>query len=511
MKEYRLWGPPGTGKTTRIVEKATLAADRKGEDQVSICSLTNAAVRETISRDIPISAENMTTLHARCKRSLDAPPPAEVYISEFLEDHPKYNNDECIPASYRGSRASEDKNERMMAGLGTLYDTAQINRQQMIPEKNWEDRVRIFHEEWSGWCRDRGLMDFTGWLEMAMEADSLPPQYAVFVDEAQDHTPLQLSVLRSWRTDHLILVGDDDQNLYEWSGAIPDKFFTPELPPEREAVLGQSYRLPREVYKMAKYISSKIIKRRAKEYSPKDSDGMVGQSNYRLNDAKLEDPMPGIYKSNNKICMVLTTCSYMLNDIIKSLRDQGIPFHNPYRTSNVRWNPLSTDSSRVAKGYLIGEWTGNVVHNWGKLLDSHKVFKDREGFLSFCADNMDREISPQEIRPFLQDTNAETVLSRSPKTLLELRRKLAIGSWEYYVKVFKEGSDCEPKVIVGTIHSVKGGEADVVHIFPDLSTAGYQELYEKPDRIHRLFYVAVTRSKESVIMHNPSGFKSYAI
>jgi hypothetical protein len=30
----------------------------------------------------------------------------------------------------------------------------------------------------------------------------------------------------------------------------------------------------------------------------------------------------------------------------------------------------------------------------------------------------------------------------------------------------------EPKVVIGTIHSVKGGEADVVYLFPDLSRAG---------------------------------------
>ena len=29
-----------------------------------------------------------------------------------------------------------------------------------------------------------------------------------------------------------------------------------------------------------------------------------------------------------------------------------------------------------------------------------------------------------------------------------------------------------PQVIVGTIHSVKGGEADAVVLFPDLSQAG---------------------------------------
>lgn len=509
MKEYRLYGPPGTGKTTRIVDKATQAANRFGDDQVSICSLTKAAVREATSRDIPLIPENITTLHARCKRSLDAPPPAESYMRKFLEDYPRYDNEESIPNRYRG--IFEDKGEQieqLMMGIRTLFESAQICRQQMIPESDWERDVLSLYKVWSGWCRDEGLMDYTSWLEVAMEAGSLPPQQVVFVDEAQDHTPLQLKVLRSWNTRHLVLVGDDDQNLYEWSGAIPDRFFTPKLPPEREAVLGQSYRLPREVYKLAERISSKILKRKPKDFSPRDSDGYVGRSDYRLKDAKLGDPMPGIYKGK---VMILTSCSYMLNDIIGLLKGAGVPFHNPYREMNIRWNPLGTDAARTAKGYLIGKWTGKVVYDWGNILDAHKVFKDREGFLSFCSGNSDREISPQEIRPFLQDTNAETVLSRNPRTLIELRRQLAIGSWEYYTRVFKVGNDHEPRVIIGTVHSVKGGEADIVHVFPDLSSSGHQELYEKPDRTHRLFYVAVTRARESVIIHDPSGPNSYDI
>ena len=34
-----------------------------------------------------------------------------------------------------------------------------------------------------------------------------------------------------------------------------------------------------------------------------------------------------------------------------------------------------------------------------------------------------------------------------------------------------------PQVVVGTIHSVKGGEADVVYLFPDLSRSGDAGLY----------------------------------
>jgi hypothetical protein len=58
-----------------------------------------------------------------------------------------------------------------------------------------------------------------------------------------------------------------------------------------------------------------------------------------------------------------------------------------------------------------------------------------------------------------------------------------------------------PKVIVGTIHSVKGGEADVVFLFPDVSPAAgaeYQRYGPQRDAVIRLFYVGITRTRRTL-------------
>ena len=58
-----------------------------------------------------------------------------------------------------------------------------------------------------------------------------------------------------------------------------------------------------------------------------------------------------------------------------------------------------------------------------------------------------------------------------------------------------------PRVIVGTIHSVKGGEADVVFLFPDVSPAGdaaYQKHGPQRDSVIRLFYVGMTRARHTL-------------
>ena len=61
----------------------------------------------------------------------------------------------------------------------------------------------------------------------------------------------------------------------------------------------------------------------------------------------------------------------------------------------------------------------------------------------------------------------------------------------------------EPKITLGTIHSVKGGECDTVVVFPDLSLAGYAEWSRDRDSITRLFYVAFTRASKRVILCGP--------
>jgi superfamily I DNA/RNA helicase len=66
-------------------------------------------------------------------------------------------------------------------------------------------------------------------------------------------------------------------------------------------------------------------------------------------------------------------------------------------------------------------------------------------------------------------------------------------------------------VVVGTIHSVKGGEADAVFLVPDLSTAGdaaYSRNGATRDAVIRLFYVGLTRARETVYICSPESART---
>lgn len=507
MSEYRVYGPPGTGKTTWLVKEATRVAEEVGEDQVSICSLTNTAVREVAGREIPLRAENVTTLHARCKRALNAPAPAESRVAEFIEQYPKFATEGSLPRSLlRQKKAKEDEpetlDEVLMSGSRqvTAYEEVQILRQQLVPPNKWRPDLRRWYGAWSEWTTGIGAPDFTGWLEAARGGDVLPPQQVVFVDEAQDHTPLQLEVIRNWRTQRRVLVGDDDQNLYQWSGAEPDRFFLPPLEDGREMVLSQSYRVPQAVHAVSQGWIRRLRSRREKQYHPAPREGHV-----RLGDLCWTYPdeivrrleAPGSH-------MFLTSAAYMLAPLLKLLRDEHIPFHNPYRRGNKAWNPLET-TRPVIRDYLQPQWVGLTAYSWLRVLRSTGVYQPgkRKQALEWLQAHPREPVYLEDLSQWLLPTTMQKVADED-LSLFKARRPNAPGDWDYAIEV---GPQAEPRLIVGTIHSVKGGEADHVYLMPDLSPAAMQDLWDarRADRVVRLMYVGMTRAAYTLELGQAAG------
>ena len=51
---------------------------------------------------------------------------------------------------------------------------------------------------------------------------------------------------------------------------------------------------------------------------------------------------------------------------------------------------------------------------------------------------------------------------------------------------------------LSTIHGSKGGEAENVVLFTDISPAASKAAESDPDELHRVFYVGVTRTKKLI-------------
>jgi superfamily I DNA/RNA helicase len=86
QNELRVFGPPGTGKTTTLSRIIAETCEEYGSDSVIVASLTKTAAKELVSRRLPIDNERVGTLHSLCYRSLGRP---KLAVGDALEDFNK--------------------------------------------------------------------------------------------------------------------------------------------------------------------------------------------------------------------------------------------------------------------------------------------------------------------------------------------------------------------------------------------------------------------------------------
>jgi DNA helicase-2/ATP-dependent DNA helicase PcrA len=395
--------------------------------------------------------------------------------------------------------------------------------------------VVSFFKVWERWKTKNELIDFTDMIAFSLLGEGGCPggQAVGFFDEVQDFTPLELAVVRRWSEsmDRVLLAGDDDQCLYSFKGATPKAFLEPEVPAEHKRVLSKSWRVPKVVHTAAERWIRRVAYREPKLYQPRDEAGELRELdvNIKTGDKALKDAEQ--YLRQGKTVMFLTSCSYMLKELQARLREQFLPFHNPYRKSRADWNPLAQRKGAVTMRDRIASflrecedivddsgkklWTAEDLHRWtGILKASGNLKKGAKAQIEDWAD-ANKPVLSRDIRVqtemFFEDEAWRRAVARDlqwyGESLVGSKEKAAkypIGvAATHGIKALEE----KPKILVGTIHSVKGGEADVVYLFPDLSLAGAQEWARRGDgrdAIVRQFYVGMTRCRESLIVCKPA-------
>ena len=519
LAEYRIVGPPGTGKTSEVAKQVG-AAVRAGK-RVVVASLTRAAAAEAAGRDMPIGRESVGTLHSFAYRALGA---------QGIADSPKMLaewNKEYPFDTLTGGRDVDSDNMDTAPGEGggdERFNTMNLNRAMMIPRDIWPPSVRQFADQWNGWKEANDLLDFTDLIEQALDCVEEAPNSPdiLFVDEAQDMDALEMALVRKWATaaGGLVTVGDPDQAIYKWRGADPKVFYESPIPQDHERILSQSYRVPRDVWSQAMGWIGRDQTRRQVAYQPRDEEGKVirRDATWKTPDGLLlniEDAL-----ANGKSVMALASCSYMLRPLIAVLRQAGIPFHNPYRRNRGDWNPLGRARGKVSGSERLlaftqmgemGEWSRENLWRWLEAVKVKNVYqKDGKEWLELLDDTW---VSHDDLHMILTDEAIGSGMSGDlgwlSQQLLASKRRGMEYPMEIYEARGREALEKSPQVVVGTVHSVKGAEADVVCLFPDLSPRGMEEWdsgdpHQQAD-VYRLFYVGMTRAKESLVIAEPGG------
>src|SRR4051812_40285448 len=140
--EYRIFGPPGTGKTTNLTRQIRRAVEKFGKDSVLVTSFSRAAAAELAGQDLPLSADRVGTLHSHCWHALGRPRIAEAHVTEWNARNPGLRITPLQRSrKLDGEQAEEDARSDTASGD---YLLGEVNRARglMLSEAKWPRTLR---------------------------------------------------------------------------------------------------------------------------------------------------------------------------------------------------------------------------------------------------------------------------------------------------------------------------------------------------------------------------------
>ena len=485
MQVNKVFGPPGSGKTTyllNVVEKELDAGIPPAK--VGYFAFTRKAAAEAKERALKKFPELKSevdfpwfrTLHSlayRCLGVMAKDMMKPEHYHEFAKETGLVFSLETGEEDFVIKTDHPILNEINIARIKGLDLRTHYNRSEMQIE--WfhfefvERAYRHFKEAHS-------LMDFTDLLEqIVLQPEFLPRLEVLIVDEAQDLSRLQwnLVVALSKRADRTFLAGDDDQAVYVWAGADVQAFLEFEGKIE---ILDQSYRVPARVHELANSVVRRIRTRQPKVWKPREEQGQV----LTYNNFEHVDVTNGDW-------LILASTNYMLNDMHPWLKSQGILFErHGQRSISDKILSAVLGWEALRRGTALDTMTiENVYKHLGTefVKRGHKTLKTINAEQAYTIEDL------QTAHGLLTTEVWHKVLT-----------KIGEDKRDYIIALLRRGVKLTGKVPVklSTIHGAKGGEADNVLLLTDLSTKFAQEYAKNSDDVNRLLYVGITRAKQAL-------------
>jgi len=474
----KILGPPGTGKTTRLLNYAkTFLKLGTPIDKIGYFAFTKKAATEAKERMLDqnkhISQKQLKhfrTLHSLAFWKLGMKK-SEVMQDEHYEDIGRSVGIEVTVYSNGEEKTGFVDSDSEYFNLINAARIKEISIEQeyntgMYSYELEKNLLYILRDELDNYKESFHLKDFTDMIEKFNMAELCPKYDVVFIDEAQDLSPIQwkmFDVLKK-NSKHVILAGDDDQAIYGWAGADVKRF---QQEPAKEVVLPQSYRVPRLVQHIADNILSRISDERRikKEWEARDEEGEIyfGTS---IEDVPLQEGK----------WLVLARYNDKLIKLKPILREMGIYFEYKNRKS------YKTRLYAAIQNYT--RWTHGSKLSISECRDLFeylgKDFPQNEERMYDL-----KEFGYSSVQPWFE------VFETEPEDSLYIRDMLQSG----------EELSKEARVKLSTIHAAKGGEADNVLLILD-NTKTIREAVEKSqdkeDEENRVWYVGVTRTKQNL-------------
>jgi len=490
-------GPPGTGKTTTLLNEVDKYLKQTDPDKIGYFSFTQKAAHE--ARDRAMSKFNFSeddlpyfrTLHSLAFRRLGIKKDDVMQKRHYEDlgrkmhlilDYHEYDNE------HSGLFTTKSDLLRIVqiARLRGITPEQQYNLKEHTQDIKVKD-LKQFVSDLAQYKKDYNLIDFTDMITEFVKMDRSPRFDVVFIDEAQDLSQTQWGMAKSiWdKTQDTFIAGDDDQAIFRWAGADVDSFIAQT---GKVMQLTQSYRIPQVVHDVASKIVSKIQHRLPKEWRPKTQRGLLSY----YDDFEQVNMKQGNW-------LVLARTRFMLNDIEEKLYSQGLYYENKFKTNKEHdLYKAINDWENVRKGVDINY---DQVIRIASYMSSKHFQKEELKYL-----DKDSSYSMQDLRSNkglkTEDVWYNAFDEAPQKKVRYIRRMRENG----------EKLNSTPRIVLSTIHGVKGGEQDNVVLLTDLSRNTLRNYELNPDDENRLFYVGATRTKTHLHIIRPKdNYKGYKI
>ncbi len=490
-------GPPGTGKTTTLLNLVDeFIQDGVRPRQIGYFSFTKKAADEAAERaankfelNLEEDLENFKTLHALAFKRLGMKREKMMSPADYKEFGIK-----CGIPIKTAKYSSEDGTFNSDNEYLTIIETARAKQMNLLDyydsRKNLLDVERntlyLIAEELKKYKKEKIKKDFTDLIEQFIESENIPRFKVLFIDEAQDLSSLQWTMVRKmWKyAEKTYIAGDDDQAIFKWAGADVDHFIALKQEVDKIKVLEQSYRIPGgPIHELSQKIIRNVANRFDKEYKPRDEVGILK----RYSDVTQVDMSSGEW-------LVLSSANHFLDGVKELCELRGWYYEHKGRNSiDTKLLMAIQNWEQWRKGSQL---THIEIKNIYRYLGSNVL----SGFKSGKTLHSDTNY-------LMRDCRAEHGLV-TEEVWYDAFEGLDTFTENYIRNMRANGEkiSANPRIKMSTIHGAKGGEAQKVLILQDLTNAALETFQNDPDELHRLFYTGTTRTKKELHIVDPKDF-----
>ena len=451
---------------------------------VAYTSFTKAAAHEAAERAqtkfscSENALQNFRTLHSICYRSLGRV--SVMSTGDWVNFALQAKLYITLKSLAEDVRSAATKGDHILSIIS-------LARNHLVPieeaYKHYPDKHRCTLQEvnyaftaLTHYKESKGKLDFTDLLEQFL-VNGVPPTLDYIIgDEMQDLTPLQWKVFYKLaeKAKEVWMAGDDDQSIFEWAGATPNLFIDA---PGEVMVLGQSYRIPKKVHDLAVSITDKIKHRLNKAYLPREAIGDVTRKDLWNVDMSKGNWL--LLVRNAAFLPVMQSYCYR-----KGWATMGEGLICEKQKQIVIWEQLRSGkmtSGKDVKFCINGLKRGVIKHGFKQMYDLN-IHDDQ----IITIDQLVKDFGLQFVSEW---KNVFNLSSADMEFLSTLEKRGELTSL--------------PRIEFSTIHNAKGRECDNVVICVDQTARTQKGEMDNPDAENRVWYVGVTRAKETLTLLNP--------